>query len=74
MSTNGMESWAVDLADVTAVYPFQGSEMIMVVVGVVLWIGWHRIQYKREHDEQVEIEETREKIDREILSKSVERY
>lgn len=74
MSTNGMESWAVDLADVTAVYPFQGSEMIMVIVGVALWIGWHRIQYKREHDEQVEIEEAREQMDREALSKSVERY
>lgn len=74
MSTNGMESWAVDLADVTAVYPFQGSEMIMVIIGVALWIGWHRIQYKREHDEQVEIEEAREQIDREALSKSVERY
>ena len=26
MSTNGMTSWAVDLKDVGAIYPFQGTE------------------------------------------------
>jgi len=41
MSTIGYENWAVDLAEVGAVYPFQGSEFLMVVVAVVLWIGWH---------------------------------
>ena len=33
MSTNGMESWAVDLKDVSAIYPFQGTEVILVILG-----------------------------------------
>lgn len=48
MSTIGYENWAVDLADVGAVYPFQGYELPMVIVGVVFWLGWHIIQSKRE--------------------------
>jgi hypothetical protein len=48
MSTIGYDSWAVDLAEVGAVYPFQGTEWLMVIVGVVFWIGWHRIQFVRE--------------------------
>ncbi len=41
MSTTGIESWAVDLANVGAVYPFQGLELIMVLIGVIFWIYWH---------------------------------
>jgi hypothetical protein len=48
MSTNGMESWAVDLKDVGAIYPFQGSEVLMVIIGLVFWIGWHVIQTRQE--------------------------
>ena len=49
MSTNGMESWAVDLKDVGAIYPFQGSEVLMVIIGCVFWIGWHVIQTRHEN-------------------------
>jgi hypothetical protein len=38
MSTIGYESWAVDMADVGAIYPFQGFEGLMVFVGVVFWL------------------------------------
>ena len=48
MSTIGLESWAVDLKDVGAVYPFQGTEVLMVIVAVVLWIGWHLWQLRAE--------------------------
>ena len=41
MSTNGMTSWAVDLKDVGAIYPFQGWEVAMVIAGVAFWILWH---------------------------------
>ncbi len=43
-STIGLDSWAVDLANVSAVYPFQGAEVIMTLIGVGLWILWHIIQ------------------------------
>ena len=34
MSTNGMTSWAVDLKDIGAIYPFQGTEVLLVIVGL----------------------------------------
>ncbi|TIP75695.1 MAG: hypothetical protein E5X53_01275 [Mesorhizobium sp.] len=71
MSTNGMESWAVDLKDVGAIYPFQGSEVAMVIIGLVFWIGWHVLQTRQENAE-IEADmaadrtgdETRKAIDR----------
>ena len=48
MSTNGMTSWAVDLKDVGAIYPFQGTEVLLVIIGLVFWIGWHIIQTRQE--------------------------
>lgn len=56
MSTTGIDSWAVDLADITAVYPFQGSEVLMVIIGVVLWIGWHVWQISFENRQIAEEE------------------
>jgi hypothetical protein len=41
MSTTGIDNWAVNLKDVGAIYPFQGSEGALVVVGLVAWVAWH---------------------------------
>ena len=41
MSTTGIENWALDLKDVAQIYPFQGSEGILFIIGLVTWIGWH---------------------------------
>ncbi|HET7210867.1 MAG TPA: hypothetical protein VFI85_03870 [Methyloceanibacter sp.] len=41
-------SWAVDLKDIGAVYPFQGWELIIVLVGVAAWILWHIVQIREE--------------------------
>ena len=46
-----MESWAVDLANVGAIYPWQGLEVIMVIAGVVFWLWWHIAQLKGESEE-----------------------
>jgi hypothetical protein len=51
MSTNGMTSWAVDLKDVGAIYPFQGWEVILVILGFIFWIGWHILQTRQESAE-----------------------
>ena len=51
MSTNGMSSWAVDLKDVAAVYPFQGTEFLLYILGLVFWIGWHVMQMRGEATE-----------------------
>ena len=38
MSTTGIENWALDLKDVAQIYPFQGSEGILFIIGLVTWI------------------------------------
>ncbi len=49
MSTTPIDTWAVDLADVTFIYPGVGSEVAMVWVGIVLWLGWHVWQIRNEN-------------------------
>jgi len=46
-----MTSWAVDLKDVGAIYPFQGTEVLLVILGLAFWIGWHILQTKQESAE-----------------------
>ena len=48
MSTIGLSSWAVDLKDVGAIYPFQGYEGLMVIIGLIFWVGWHVLQMRQE--------------------------
>jgi hypothetical protein len=55
MSTNGLTTWAVDLKDIGAIYPFQGSEWLLVLLGLAFWIAWHIIQTRQE-TEQIEKE------------------
>lgn len=61
-----VETWAVDLADVGALYPMQGSETIMVIVAVVAWLVWHVVQMRgeqRQHREEVRLHGSREELD-----------
>ena len=51
MSTNGLTTWAVDLKDIGAIYPFQGWEVFLVILGFAFWIGWHIVQTRQEHAE-----------------------
>jgi hypothetical protein len=46
-----MTSWAVDLKDVGAIYPFQGTEVLLVIIGLIFWIGWHIVQTRQENAE-----------------------
>ena len=48
MSTNGLSNWSVDIANVGAIYPFQGYEFPMFVVGVAFWLWWHGAQLRQE--------------------------
>ncbi len=42
-----LESWK-GIAEMGPVYPFVGTEFILVVVAVVFWISWHIVQISRE--------------------------
>ena len=57
MSTTGIENWVLDLKNVAQIYPFQGSEGILFIIGLVNWIGWHILCAKCEinyHDEKIQ--------------------
>ncbi|MCP4329599.1 MAG: hypothetical protein GY791_14320 [Alphaproteobacteria bacterium] len=57
MSTTGIDTWAVDLATIGPLYPFQGTEFFWVILGVVLWLAWHIWQIPFENREfEAEIE------------------
>ena len=71
MSTIGYKDWAVDMADVGAIYPFQGWEVFMTILCVVFWIGWHRIQFVREREH---LENARKLGDKDKVTKALERY
>ncbi|WP_350334416.1 hypothetical protein [Coralliovum pocilloporae] len=71
MSTIGYENWAVDLASVGAVYPFQGSEILLTILGVAFWIGWHRIQFVRE---SAHLEEAQKVGNKEKIKEMLEMY
>lgn len=65
MSTTPIDTWAVDLKDVTFVYPGVGWEGLMVLVAVVLWILWHVWQCKfesRTYKEDIEKHATSENL------------
>ncbi len=52
MST-GIEAWK-NLAEIGPLYPFVGSEVMWVIIGLVLWIVWHVLQIssEKEHHEK----------------------
>ena len=59
MSTTPVDTWAVDLADVTLIYPWVGTEVLMTLGAVVLWIAWHVWQLNHENRT---FEEERQKL------------
>ncbi len=65
MSTTPIDSWAVDLADVTYIYPGVGTEVAMTVFAVILWLGWHVWQLKFEnqtYEQEIKDHATTEKM------------
>ena len=71
MSTIGYSNWNVDLAEVSAIYPFQGTESLMWIIGLAFWIGWHIYQSRAE---SAELSERESQFDKSSASKNIERY
>ena len=71
MSTIGYENWAVDMADVGAIYPFQGYEVPMVIAGVIFWLWWHIAQSRQETEH---MENEMKMSDPEKIAKMLDRY
>ena len=71
MATTTYTSWAGDLAEAGAVYPFVGSEVIMVIMGVVFWLTCQILMSKME-TEELEAEEKAASAD--SSTSNIDRY
>jgi hypothetical protein len=49
MSTGSFENWAGTITDIGPLYPFVGTEMLWVILGLAFWIWWHVVETKREN-------------------------
>lgn len=48
MSTTMVEDLAVELESIGPIYPFVGSEGLLVVLAFAAWLGWHAWQMREE--------------------------
>ena len=49
--TGNFGNWDGDVTLIGPIYPFVGWELLMVVVLVVLWVGWHVMQIRKESED-----------------------
>ena len=45
MSTGNFENWAGEISEIGAIYPFVGTEFVLWLIGMGLFILWLVIQY-----------------------------
>jgi hypothetical protein len=58
--STGLDSF-LDPSKIGAMYPFQDLEWLFVLIGVLMWLGWHALQIRgetREEQEAVQAYET----------------
>ncbi len=48
MTTASFQNWAGSILDIGPIYPMVGSEVWLLIIGLVCWIGWHVIQTRGE--------------------------
>ena len=72
MSTGNFENFAGTISDIGPLYPFVGSEMMLVIAAVVFWLWWHVSEMRmenREYEEDIERysrdDDIRERLDKE---------
>jgi hypothetical protein len=75
MSTTIVESWATDISALGPVYPFVGSEVLLWILGLAFWIGFHLLQGRLESRQVAEEEATlKDKAKMAEVMKRYDRY
>jgi hypothetical protein len=49
MTTGNFTDWSGNMLDLGPLYPFVGSEGLMVLLAFIFWIGWHILQIRGEN-------------------------
>ena len=58
LSTTIVETWAgADMSQIGPIYPMVGSEVILLIIGVIFWLGFHFAQAGIEREEMKADEE-----------------
>lgn len=55
--TGGFGNWNGNMADIGPLYPFPGSEVLMVILLLAFWVVWHVVQVRtetRQHESEAE--------------------
>ena len=39
MTTGSFQNWAGQIADIGPIYPMVGSEVVLLIIGIVVWVG-----------------------------------
>lgn len=60
---NTIDTWAGTIADIGPLYPFVGSEFLLCMIGVILWIAWFVVQGRMENREYAEEIEQKQQTD-----------
>ncbi len=50
MATGPVDTW-LNIDKFGAIYPFVGTEGLLVIVGLAFWLGWHVWQFRAESAE-----------------------
>ncbi len=77
LSTTIVETWAgVDITTLGPIYPMVGSEVILVIIGIVFWLGFHFAQHGIESRElQADEEAARSpEVLKRVFAKEAEHY
>ncbi len=48
MSTTALQTYAVDLASLGPIYPFVGTEKLLVLLAAIVWVAFHVWQIRFE--------------------------
>lgn len=56
--TGTFSDWTGNIADMTAIYPFVGSEVLLVILGLIFWVFWHWRQMRMENSNYTDDLET----------------
>ncbi len=65
--TGNFENWAGEIAEIGPLYPFVGAEGMLVIVGLIFWVGWHILQLSAEAGEyQDDLSHAREQISKSL--------